>query len=316
MTDLTTVRAEIERDRYGRPMVIPPGGGKKIAYTRATTYVSCLEDLYNLQKWQQRMVVLGLTERPDLLLSAAAHRDDKKQLNKIAEDAVEAAKAHAAATVGTALHALTERVDAGHDIGQVPGEYQRDIDAYIAATANLTVIDSECFTVLDDLKIGGTPDRIVEFEGERYIADIKTGSIEWGMGKIAMQLAVYAHSQHYDRATGDRRPLPAVNGQRAIIIHLPAGTGTCQLVWVDIAAGWEAVALATQVRAWRARKNLSQPLTDPVQAAGVTDPITAQIDTAATPEELVALWAANKNAWTATHTAAASARKTQLAQTH
>jgi len=28
---------EIERDRYGRPLVVPPAGGKAIAYTRATT---------------------------------------------------------------------------------------------------------------------------------------------------------------------------------------------------------------------------------------------------------------------------------------
>ena len=33
----------------------------------------------------------------------------------------------------------------------------------------------------DDLKIGGTPDRIVEMDGEKYIADIKTGSIDFGV---------------------------------------------------------------------------------------------------------------------------------------
>ena len=34
---------EIERDRYGRPLVVPPKGGKAIAYTRATTISNSLE---------------------------------------------------------------------------------------------------------------------------------------------------------------------------------------------------------------------------------------------------------------------------------
>lgn len=308
---LTTVEQELERDRYGRPLVIPPNGGKKVAYTRCTTYVDALEDKYNLQKWQQRMVILGLVDRPDLLLSAAAHREDKNRLNQVAEDAVEAAKAHAAATVGTAIHALAERIDAGQDIGPVPGEYQRDLDAYTAATAPLTVLESERFCVLDDLRIGGTPDRIVAYDGENYIADIKTGSIDFGAGKIAMQLAVYAHSRFYDIRSGARTPLPAVNGQRGIVIHLPAGTGTCTLHWVDIAAGWEAVQLATQVRAWRARKGLIAPLPTSV----TVDPILTQLEAAQTAEQLVAVWASNQDSWLPGHTQVAARRKAQLAQT-
>lgn len=315
---IASVAAEMSRDRFGRPLIILPGGGKPVAYTRATTFVDALEDKYNLQKWQQRMVILGLVDRPDLLLSAAAHREDKTRLNKVADDAIEAAKAHAAATVGTAIHALTQRIDAGLDIGPVPGEYQRDLDAYAAAMAELKVLHSETFTVLDDLKVGGTPDRVVEYDGERYIADIKTGSIEYGSGKIAMQLAVYAHSQFYDIPTGRRTPLPGVSAQRGIIIHLPAGTGTCALHWVNIDAGWVAVQLAAQVRAWRARKDLTTPLDvaaaieNLTDAGLVTDPIIAQLEVAATAEELYAIWQANEPAWQPVHTDVAAARKREL----
>jgi hypothetical protein len=42
-----------------------------------------------------------------------------------------------------------------------------------------------------------------------------------------------------------------------VIIHLPVGQGTCTLVEVDIAAGWEAFQLAMDVRRWRSRKDLS-----------------------------------------------------------
>src|SRR6266702_7807376 len=320
---LTSVAAEISRDRFGRPLVIPPGGGKPVPYTRATTFVDALEDKYNLQKWQQRMVILGLVDRPDLLLSAAAHREDKTRLDKVAEDAIEAAKAHAAATVGTAIHALTQRIDAGLDIGPVPGEYQRDLDAYAAATTELKVLHSETFTVLDEFKVGGTPDRVVEYEDERYIADIKTGSIEYGSGKIAMQLAVYAHSRFYEIPTGQRTPLPEVSTQRGIIIHLPAGTGTCALHWVNIDAGWAAVQLASQVRTWRARKDLTTPLNVAAAIENLTDAglitegdkLLEWIAAAPTQNDLTALWKANEARWTDQHKAAASARYRQLAQT-
>jgi hypothetical protein len=322
--ELTTIPAEIDRDRYGRPMVIPPGGGKKVAYTRCTTFVDALEDKYNLQKWQQRMVILGLVDRPDLLLSAAAHRDDKRQLDKVADDAVEAAKAHANATIGTAIHALTHRIDRGEDIGPVPGEYQRDLDAYTRATADLEVLHAETFTVHDGYRIGGTPDRVVRRQGRNYIADIKTGSIEWGAGKIAMQLAVYSRSSMYEHRTGNRAPLPDIDQDRGIVIHLPAGTGECSLHWVDIAAGWEAVGLAAKVRDWRSRKGLLEPLSTPsTQPGGLShnivtlnvDPILTALEQAATVAELEATFLAHQSEWTDSHTAAASARKRLLAQT-
>ena len=35
---------EIERDRYGRPMVVPLKSKKPVAYTRATTIANSLDD--------------------------------------------------------------------------------------------------------------------------------------------------------------------------------------------------------------------------------------------------------------------------------
>ena len=258
MTQELVSAVQVPRDRWQRPLVIPRDGGKPVAYTRCTTYVGCLEDTYNLARWQQRMVALGLASRPDLLLAVSAHRDDKTQLNRICSDAQEAAAAHAAATTGTALHALTDRLDRGLPLGVIPEAYQADLAAYEKETAELAPVEIEAFTVLDTLQIGGTPDRVVEFRGSRYIADVKTGSIQYGIGKIAMQLAVYSRSSLYDPATAERTGL-GVDQNNAIVIHLPAGEGRCELHWVNIAAGWEAVQLATKVRTWRARSGLSIP---------------------------------------------------------
>jgi hypothetical protein len=250
---IVTPPPAIDRDRYGRPMVLPPGGGKKVAYTRATTFVDCIEDKFNLQKWMLRMTAIGLSERPDLLLSVSAHKDDKRELDRICTDAKEAAAASAAATTGTALHALTELVDRGQKLPVLPDTAKADLAAYAEATASLKPIHIERFTVLDSLKIGGTPDRIVEVGGERYIADLKTGSIEWGALKIAAQLAVYSRSWLYDHTTGERTPHGA-STTRGIIVHLPAGQAECHLHWVDLEAGWEAVKVAKSVRDQRGLK--------------------------------------------------------------
>jgi predicted RecB family endonuclease len=313
---------DIPRDRWGRPWIVPPGGGKPVTYTRATTYVGVLEDTFNLSRWQQRMVALGLAQRPDLVLAAAAHHDDKEKLNEICQSAMDAAAAGAAAGVGTALHKLTERLDLGQEIGVVPEAYRADIDAYAKATAGFEVVAVEKFVVQDHLKVGGTPDLVVSYGGELFIADKKTGSIEWGAGKIAMQLAMYARSVFYDHVTKTRTPLGAVNLDRAIVVHLPAGQGRCELKWVDIAAGWEAVALATQVRAWRARRRLIYDF-DPVKVlAGSFDvevigdvvDLAASIKFCSDVTALESLYRSYRDIWTDDHTRAAKARKTALYQ--
>jgi hypothetical protein len=206
-----------------------------------------------------------MAARPDLVMAAAAtDPDDKRALDAIVDQAAEAAKAHAAATTGTALHAFTERLDRGRPLGIVPADYVADIEAYRAATADFEHMLIEQFTVNDKLKIGGTPDRVLMYQGQAYIGDLKTGSITYGAAKIAMQLAVYAHSTPYDHVTQTRTPYPAdVSTTRGIVIHLPAGTGKCELHWIDLDAGWDGVFLAGSVRQWRTTKNLTTPITPP-----------------------------------------------------
>lgn len=307
---LSTLQPEPTRDRYGRPMVLDPSG-KRVAYTRCTTFVKSIEDTFNLSRWQQRMVALGLASRPDLLLSVSAHRDDKKRLDEIAEQAQEAAKAHAAATTGTALHALTEQMDRGQEVGVVPDEYLADLAAYATATQDLKHLSIEQFSVNDWLKVGGTPDRVVRYRGKRYIADLKTGSIEFGFLSIAAQLAVYARSRPYDVTTDERLEEHGAELDRGLVIHLPAGTGTCRLYWVDLMAGWEAVKVARDVRKQRAIpfRHLMTPVEDeavPVAPATTTQsaleldgvPLADQVRATRTRDEALALWQANASVWT------------------
>lgn len=295
--------AEVPRDRYGRPMIVPAGGGKPVAYTRCTTFVGCLEDTFNLSKWQQRMVATGLAQRPDLLLAVSAHSDNKSKLDQLCSEALEAAKGSAAATTGTALHRLSERLDRGEAV-DVPAAAKADLDAYQSATSRFTKQHIEVLTVHDGLKVAGTPDRVLEVDGIPVIADLKTGSIDFGMGKIAMQLALYSRSARYDLTTGTRNPLE-VDQDRALVIHLPAGEGECNLIWVDIQAGWEAVQLATQVRAWRARKDLATPYAS-------QDYLAALISIVGDVDSLTALWRDHQGTWQPHHTQLAAARKAEI----
>lgn len=305
---------EIERDRWGRPMVIPAHGGKAVAYTRATTLAGAVDDTSGLMKWKARMTLLGAAKNPHLATAALAAGDNKWELNKLADKAAEAAGGDVAAITGTSMHSFTERIDRGEPMGDVPEVLRGDVLAYQTATAAMKRLHIEQFVVCDELKAAGTPDLIVEFEGERYIADKKTGSVDYPH-KMAAQLAIYAHSQMYDIETGRRTPLPAVNGQRGIIIHLPAGEGTAQLYWVNIAAGWEAAQLGVKVNEWRKHKGLLQPIDDftlaianLANASLIGDPITAQLLAAPSVPEALSIFDQNKDVWTVAHAAALTER--------
>lgn len=292
MTAAQWHNAEIPRDRWGRPMVMPPKGTKRVAYRRATTFVGCLDDTNGLMKWMSRQVALGMGQRKDLVLAAAAADPaDKKKLGEIADKAAEHAKGLIgdAAETGTALHSLTERIDRGERLGVIPAEYQADIDAYRRATEHIEFIGIETFRVHDDWKVAGTADRIGLLHGRPMIMDIKTGSVDYPH-KMAMQLAMYSRSVPYNIATDTRSADPQpVDPNRGIIIHLPAGKGVCELYEINIGIGWGACLIAKQVWDWRGRKDLTR-LVDP--AAEPPTPATWEslIARADTVERLREIW--------------------------
>lgn len=295
----------IPRDRYGRPLVVPPGGGKPTAYTRATTVADTLDDRYNLELWKLRQVASGLSRRRDLVALAAAQstayataveRDNsedekaaKRALDQICSDAMAAAASGAAANLGTAEHQFVQEINEGRD-PVIPEDLRDDIDAYRNALDGWDVLAAEQFLVLDEQRIGGTADVILRHRqtGITRIGDLKTGrhAVTFGQTSIAMQLSIYSRGVIYHADTGDREPIN-VDQDKAIVIHLPVGSGRCTLYEIDIAAGWEAVQHALWVRQWRKHKNLVEPLSfarmattgddKAKQQVGVPDSIRASI---------------------------------------
>src|SRR5262245_5601193 len=266
----------VKRDQWGRYLIDHPVTGKPQAWTRATTIASTLADRYGLEQWAKRNVALGIGARHDLYAQAAAARpEDKQTLTSIVEQAEAAASSKAGANLGSALHRFTERIDNGETIN-VPEPWTHDVAAYTQTMqANgITIVPGwlERVLLLPELGIAGTCDRLCNgMWPNSRIGDLKTGKdvVRYGMTEIALQLAIYAHATHwYDPVTGEHHEMPYVDQQQALVMHLPVGQATCTLYEVDIQAGWQAVQLALDVRAWRQRKDLAQIINTPAPIFG------------------------------------------------
>jgi len=321
---------EVPRDRYKRPLIEQfDEAGKPLGpkpYTRASTLGDALEDTYNLEKWKLRQTLLGVLAEPDLMLQVGAYRDDKGELDNVAQKALDAAKSGARADIGTALHKLTEALDAGRDPGPVPARFVADLEAYRKVTAGWEYLAAETFCVCDELAVAGTFDRLRLYRKTKRskpvarIVDLKTGaSVDYSWLKFSVQLAVYAHGKAYDIATGQRGPLAVlpdgteveVDLRVAEVVWLPAGEGRAEVFEVDIASGWTAAQLATSVRKLR-----SQAKGWAKRAVAEEVPVTllALVEEAPTVEALVGLWQTRGAEFTAETQAAADARWALLSQ--
>lgn len=318
----------IKRDRYGRYLLPDPDGGKELPWTRATTFAKSVSDTFALSAWAERMVAKGIASRPDLYaLAASTSVDDKDTLGRIAQDAKDAAAASAGANLGTALHSFTEAVDRGES-PVVPEPWKADVEAYRStmARAQLRVSPEyiERIVVLPDLRVAGQFDRLLWRDNgpvgsPAIVGDVKTGkSVDYSWGEIAIQLALYAHAALiWDPGSRSYQPMPAVDLERAIVMHVPAAQGRCDLYEVDIAAGWEMTAVCSTVRTWRARRNLAKPIAvppaDPLERLRAPDrQLLWSVEQAGSVEALNALWASHARQWTPVHTAAAALRKKAL----
>ncbi|MFE7124019.1 hypothetical protein [Streptomyces sp. NPDC057617] len=294
LKELPTASPSVPRDGWGRPLVVPKGGGKPRSLTRTTTFIDCIEDKSALSDWRQRMTLMGTARRPALLDMVRQldpdDASDKRRLNTLAEQAADIAGASVKRKRGTHLHTLSEYVDRGEELpaSSSPSDVA-DMAAYKVETVDFDVVAVEQFVVVDELGAGGTFDRMLRYsgpgpEGEHieglFIGDLKTGSVRHGRLKMAAQLAVYSRGELYDHTLcpvddGDKKalaawkksvvpanvasaayaPVPAVNKDWGIIIHLPAGEARCTLYWADLRLGWEAARLALDLRRMRSAKS-------------------------------------------------------------
>lgn len=274
----TGQQLDIPRDRWGRPLITPPDGGKPVPYTRVSTLAKALDDKTALGDWKCRQVALGLAARADLVTKVQAVGDSKAVLKEVVEEAMTAAQSGKAANIGTSLHSFTERVDRGEEPASIVGvdsPLLGDLVAYRNAmhAHRVTVAASELFVVCDELQAAGTFDRLVDIPGiGLVVADIKTGQHEpdYPHG-VAQQIAIYAHGTLYDVDQGRVAPLSdlGVRTDVGLLIHLPSERGVCDLYLIDLDHGWALAQTAVAVRGAYKSKPLT-PYTPATAPAAVT----------------------------------------------
>jgi hypothetical protein len=230
----------------------------------------------------------------------------KRKLSGLAEAAMEASGANDKRERGSYLHELSELVDAGQPLPD--GVSEADLDdmaAYKMATIDFDVKHTEQLVVVNALKTAGTPDRVsyytgpgplpgMVFDNELLITDLKTGSVDYGSLKMAAQLAVYSRGEFYDHTvfpevdTSDKKafaawkklvheqelaqraysPIGPVNQEWGVIFHLAAGSGVCNLHWVNLTIGWRLARLAQTIRAARATRGAMVPFRSSPETVG------------------------------------------------
>tara|TARA_Y100000114_G_scaffold156365_1_gene183325 strand:+ start:8780 stop:9592 length:813 start_codon:yes stop_codon:yes gene_type:complete len=244
---------DVPRDRWGRPLITPPDGGKPEPYVRVSTLAKSLDNKEGLMFWKQRMTAIGIGKRPDLAERAAiTDPTDKKSLKEIIDGAMQAAESDKAANIGTTIHALTEQMDRG-TLQAKPPAHVADLDAYEKTMSQVEVIATEMFVVNDHLKSAGTLDRLVRLpSGTIVVADLKTGATEPNYPHGVMtQCAIYANSWRYNIEKQERvayLPEHEVSTSMGLLIHLPVGKAKCDLYLLDLEVGWQLAKTAKAVR--------------------------------------------------------------------
>lgn len=260
----------VKRDRYGRYLLPHPDTRVEQGWTRVTTLAKSASDTFNLDRWGLRMAMKGLMQRPDLqAMVSATPLEEKDKLNKIGEDAKEAAGSKARANLGTALHKFSETVDADPAaIDTIGPAWKSDIEAYVAALAEhgFEVVPAyiERICLNPEVEAAGTFDRILWHKpsGQLVIGDLKTGEdLSYGWLEIAIQLACYAKAPWlWNKQLETWEPMPEVSQTKAVVMHLPVGKKKCDLYWVNVKVGWQGAQLCHTVREWRRTKGVHKPI--------------------------------------------------------
>jgi hypothetical protein len=260
-----------------RYLVRLPGDDKPHLRTRVTTFIKALDSQENLIPWKAAMAMTGMMRRPGLHAKVAsllaehpagwyAGDDVKKELKGIVEECAEAGGSSDRADQGTGLHRILHVVNRGVT-PVLMDPYKRDVDAYVACLdkAGIRPRPALCEVTLwipgEDERpdLVGTADMFAdwpEYPDLATVVDAKTGATLKPLD-FATQLGCYSLATHALRwgltadAVVELEPLPPLNMATGLIVHLPAGSGTCELYRVDLDTGRQALVAAASVRKYR-----------------------------------------------------------------
>lgn len=273
------------RDRYGRPRLIPAGGGERTAFTRMSALAGYVCDDFGLSTWTQRLLAIGLGRREDLraLIAALPELNDaqcstsslskaqkeqdvatKKKLDEYIELALEAAGRNYKANYGSAVHGMIEK---GSSDG-ASDQMRTDVDSCLSAFREhgIEIVATEQFVANDALRAAGSFDYLLRTPRWGVIlGDCKTGKVDGKGLQFAVQMSGYVDGDLYDWHDDTRRPLEsltageAVNRDVGLLVHVPLGGAKTVLKPVNLVAGRKAALQAVAVRDLRDRKDYLGP---------------------------------------------------------
>lgn len=251
---------QIVNGRYRLPH---PDTGKPQLWSRVTTVVEALDDKQTLMDWRCRNTGIGVAKTPSLAAKfIGTDPADRKALKALVEAALDAAGANEKRELGTGLHSITERVDAGLlDPADVPEPWGAHVANYQRALrmGSLRPHPDYIERVVLNLPYGcvGKIDRLyVDHEDQLVVGDEKTGSYTAWL-KWSAQVALYATATHMWNPTARTwEPMPKVRQDHALIVHLPSDADWCTIHPIDVALGLDNAMQAVEIRRTRARGKL------------------------------------------------------------
>lgn len=271
---------ELRRDfrrANGAPLVSDPTNpDKTLRYSRCSSYAKLLDDEEALQQWRIWKAMEGVSQSKALQIAVAGTKDEDKTAKKeLREKALDKGQANEKADQGTGLHAITARVDDVTDDFEVPELFEPDIQAYKTCLSQYGLVPQmiELHLVNDAWRAAGSADRVYELTkplvapnsttlpaGTWIIGDLKTGQkLDFAMPGFTVQCALYATSVLYNIHTERRTTTPVWDKEWALVLHMPAGKGRCELLWVSVQAGLYGAWLAHEVKEWRKKWKSGSP---------------------------------------------------------
>ncbi|HVJ98949.1 MAG TPA: hypothetical protein VNC41_19145, partial [Acidimicrobiia bacterium] len=139
--NLASAADTVRRDQWGRYLIVPPGGGKPVGYTRVTTIAKTLDSGGGLAPWKAAMTASGVIMRRGLRaqweqLLAQSNGDPwyggeqhKTEAKRLVEESAAAGGANDRREIGSALHAITALVDTGQTPKHLTAETEADLRA-------------------------------------------------------------------------------------------------------------------------------------------------------------------------------------------
>jgi hypothetical protein len=265
----------------GPPFVLDPTGSRtrrgkirSLLYGRPSGFHRWIENGYALERWSERMVLVGLCRlvaggELELDVELDVDLEDPKVADELVARAKHVAGADLSAARGTAAHEATHRLHdleraeldvlAGlEELGFTPELVDAILLAYEDALARwgLEVLASEVKVVDDVWRLAGTADRFVRLTrdlrfgdvvipaGTIVVLDLKTGALRVKGGEVlywsgyAVQLRSYAHGCLYVIGGDEERREP---------FPWPVDTSSGLILHVDIAGALETDVVAASL---------------------------------------------------------------------